>query len=145
MIAERISLCVFFAVLCCAQTTTPASSNSPVSSNPRAPSDDPRVGLKGGLYDAGEASFGMQRIATLPKPPGFAPGNMVGAPPPPPEPPPGEAPPPGPPAAQYGSTNSDLAFSGNHLFVGNYNGINFYDDDNPMQIKLRTSLICPGG
>jgi hypothetical protein len=46
---------------------------------------------------------------------------------------------------QYGSTNSDLAFSGNHLFVGNYNGINFYDIDNPQQIKLRTSIICPGG
>jgi hypothetical protein len=47
--------------------------------------------------------------------------------------------------AQYGSTNSDLAFSGNHLFVGNYNGINFYDIDNPGKIKLRTSIMCPGG
>jgi hypothetical protein len=46
---------------------------------------------------------------------------------------------------QYGSTNSDLAFSGNHLFVGNYNGINFYDIDNPGKTKLRTSLMCPGG
>ena len=48
-------------------------------------------------------------------------------------------------SVQYGSTNSDLAFSGNHLFVGNYNGINFYDIDNPAKIKLRTSLVCPGG
>jgi hypothetical protein len=47
--------------------------------------------------------------------------------------------------AQYGSTNSDLAFSGNHLFVGNYNGINTYDIDNPKEIKLRTSIVCPGG
>jgi hypothetical protein len=100
------------------------------------------VGLKGGLYDAGEASFGMQRIGSLPKPPGFAPGDTAGAPAP--APPAGEGPP-GPPAAQYGSTNSDLAFSGNHVFVGNYNGINFYDIDNPLQMKLRTSLICPGG
>jgi hypothetical protein len=44
-----------------------------------------------------------------------------------------------------GSTNSDLAFSGNHLFVGNYNGINTYDIDNPKETKLRTSLLCPGG
>jgi hypothetical protein len=155
MIAERISrflwsaatiplsLCTVFPVLCSGQTTAPASSTSPVFSNPRASSDDPRVGLKGGLYDAGEAAFGMQRIATLPKPPGFAPGDMVGAPAPPP--PAAEGQPPGPPAVQYGSTNSDLAFSGNHVFVGNYNGINFYDIDNPMKIKLRTSLICPGG
>jgi hypothetical protein len=38
-----------------------------------------------------------------------------------------------------------LAFSGNHLFVGNYNGINFYDIDSPQKVKLRTSLLCPGG
>ncbi len=29
--------------------------------------------------------------------------------------------------------------------MGNYNGINFYDIDNPMKVKLRTSLVCPGG
>ena len=38
-----------------------------------------------------------------------------------------------------------LAFSGNHLFVGNYNGINTYDIDNPAKAKLRMSLMCPGG
>src|ERR1700688_200607 len=141
--AISLSLCVSFPLLCTGQTTAPASSNTSVFSNPRASSDDPRVGLKGGLYDAGEAAFGMKLIATLPKPPGFAPGDMVGAPPPPP--PAAEGQPPGPPAAQYGSTNSDLAFSGNHVFVGNYNGINFYDVDNPKMIKLRTSMICPGG
>src|SRR6185295_3106982 len=116
---------------------------SQVFTNPRS-TNDPRVGLKGGLYDAGEAASGLQKVATLPKPSGFAPGDMVGGPPPPPPPVPGEAAP-GPPPVQYGSTNSDLAFSGNHVFVGNYNGINFYDIDNPMKIKLRTSLICPGG
>jgi len=158
MIVERTSkpsLCtlalswsLLFPALCAAQN---ANSNPPpnpvaptVYSNPRAPADDPRIGLKAGLYDAGEAAFGMEKLATLPKPPGFAPGDTAGAPP---------APPPGPGAAgggrgmgmQYGSTNSDLAFSGNHLFVGNYNGINFYDIDNPQKIKLRASLLCPGG
>ncbi len=44
-----------------------------------------------------------------------------------------------------GSVNSDMAFSSNHLFVGNYNGINMYDIDSPSQIKLKTSLVCPGG
>jgi hypothetical protein len=138
-----VSLCVFFPVSGAAQSATPPASTTTVFSNPRSSSDDPRVGLKGGLYDAGEAAFGLQRIASLPKPSGFAPGDMVGAPAPPP--PTAEGQPPGPPPAQYGSTNSDLAFSGNHLFVGNYNGINFYDIDNPMKVKLRTSLICPGG
>src|SRR5579871_3663378 len=35
------------------------------------PKPDPRVGLKAGLFDAGEASFNMERIAGLPKPDGF--------------------------------------------------------------------------
>src|SRR5450432_3604485 len=75
-----LALSIVFPVLCSGQTSTPGLSNAPVLSNPRAPSDDPRVGLKGGLYDAGEASFGMQRLATLPKPPGFAPGEATAPP-----------------------------------------------------------------
>ncbi len=31
------------------------------------------------------------------------------------------------------------------MFVGNYNGINFYDISKPAQVKLITSLLCPGG
>jgi hypothetical protein len=127
------------------QDKVPAPSSVP--SNPRASSADPRVGLKAGLYDAGEAAFGLEKLASLPKPPGFAPGNFFPnsqPPPPPPQPPPpGE--PARPPAVQYGSANSDLAFSGNHVFVGNYNGINFYDIDNPAEVKLTASLVCPGG
>jgi hypothetical protein len=131
-----IALSACFAVLCAGQASAPAPGN------PRASSDDPRIGLKAGLYDAGEAAFGLERLASLPKPPGFAP-----VPPDPNVPAPKEGTPEAraAAAAAYGSTNSDLAFSGNHLFVGNYNGINFYDIDNPKQIKLRTSLLCPGG
>ena len=117
---------------------------STVYTNPRATSSDPRVGLKPGLYDAGEAIFGLEKITSLPKPAGFAPGNFYPTVTPTLETP---APnqPPRPPSVQFGSTNSDLAFSGNHVFVGNYNGINFYDIDNPAQVKLTTSLLCPGG
>jgi hypothetical protein len=130
-----------------------AGQNSPsVYSNPRAGADDPRVGLKAGLYDAGEASFGLQRIVSLPKPAGFAPDlasiAAFDALPAPPPPPPGTPPARGPqggPRANYGGTNSDLAFAGTTLFVGNYNGINFYDISNPAKIKLITSVVCPGG
>jgi hypothetical protein len=118
-----------------------------VYSNPRAGAGDPRIGLKGGLHDAAEAANGMVRIATLPKPPGFAPGDPNTGPAEPPTEEQGVAGGGGGrrPNIQYGSTNSDLAFSGNHLFVGNYNGINFYDIDDPGKVKLRTSLLCPGG
>ena len=147
MIRTFTSLAVsaLFPILCLAQTK--ASAPATVYSNPRASTDDPRVGLKAGLYDAGEAIFGLEKLASLPKPPGFAPGNFIPnlQPPPPPDEPlkPGE--PPHAPAGTYGSANSDLAFSGNHVFVGNYNGINFYDIDNPAKVKLTASLVCPGG
>jgi hypothetical protein len=141
-----LALSVSFPVLCAAQTAAPAPPKSTVYSNPRASSDDPRIGLKAGLYDAGEAAFGLERLTSVPKPSGFAPGDFYPTVAPPPEPEPADGKnPPRPPATQYGSTNSDLAFSGNHLFVGNYNGINTYDIDNPAKTKLRASIVCPGG
>jgi len=141
-----------------AAVTPPAKAPAPaptstVFTNPRSGPDDPRIGLKGGLYDAGEAAFGLERLISLPKPPGFAPGNVITSPAAAAADPAnmtataGAAPHPAAPSpmSQYGSTNSDLAFSGNHLFVGNYNGINTYDIDNPKEVKLRMSLVCPGG
>jgi hypothetical protein len=129
-----------------------AGQNSTVYTNPRAGSDDPRVGLKAGLYDAGEASSGLQRLVSLPKPAGFEPDlasiAAFDAAPTPPPPPAGTPPQRGPqsgPRANYGGTNSDLAFGGKTLFVGNYNGINFYDISDPAKIKLVTSIVCPGG
>ncbi|HXB66874.1 MAG TPA: hypothetical protein VNY05_01420 [Candidatus Acidoferrales bacterium] len=132
-----LSLVLSIPVLCAGQTGV-------APSNPRAPSDDPRIGLKAGVYDAGEAAFGMVRIVSLPKPPGFAPGPG-GTTEPFPAPQSADIPPGQPRTVQYGSANSDLAFSGNHLFVGNYNGINFYDIDSPAKTTLKTSLMCPGG
>ena len=141
-----LSLSAFFPVLCAAQTAAPAPPKSTVFTNPRSGADDPRIGLKGGLYDAGQAAFGLELLTSVPKPPGFAPGNSVVVPAlPPPPPAAGEPEPPPSIPGQYGSTNSDMAFSGNHLFVGNYNGINTYDIDNPAKSKLRMSLMCPGG
>jgi hypothetical protein len=166
MISERLSrraLAVLLALpvvpaICSAQSggTAPPAAPPPSSVyvNPRSGPDDPRVGLKPGLYDAGEAIFGMERLASLPKPPGFAPGDVVVSPMPVTAPPGpgregggrgGENLPPQAAPNAYGSTNSDLAFAGNHLFVGNYNGINTYDIDNPGKVKLRTSIMCPGG
>src|SRR5690349_18963424 len=63
-----------------AAETIPAPPAPSVYSNPRAAADDPRIGLKPGLYDAGEAASGLQRIATLPKPSGFAPGDFIPTP-----------------------------------------------------------------
>ena len=47
--------------------------------------------------------------------------------------------------AQLAFANSDLAFQGNHLFQGNFYGVNIYDIANPVNTTLQTSLVCPGG
>src|ERR1700735_5881373 len=114
-----LAVSALFPILCLGQTKGTAPST--VSSNARA-TDDPRVGLKAGLYDAGEAIFGLVKLASLPKPPGFAPGNFFPNLQPPPEPDeplkPGE--PPRAPVGQYGSAHPGPALRGNHVFVGNY-------------------------
>ena len=116
--------------------------------NPRAPESDPRIGLKAGLYDAGTAAKGLQMVETVAKPAGFAPEPdkipaWENAPPPAPRKPgePRQAPAPQP----YGTTNSDLAFKGKYVFVGNYYGVNTYDTSDPVHTKLVTSMVCPGG
>ena len=86
--------------------------------------DDPRVGLSAGLDNPGTAASGMSLLANRGKPPGFFnPAN------------PGD----------FGFLTSDMAFQGNHAFVGNFNGFNIYDISNPSSPALRTSVVCPGG
>jgi hypothetical protein len=137
---------------------TPAKPDGPTAST-----TDPRYSLKPGLRDAGEAAKNMERIANLPKPEGFFdPKAPAGNPTPPerdPNAPPAEgaaapaapANPPGPPpfdpvaSNRLSFTNSDIAFSGNHAFVGNYHGFNTYDVERPTRPKLVASIVCPGG
>src|SRR4030095_11178925 len=47
--------------------------------------------------------------------------------------------------AQLAFANSDLAFQANHLFQGNFYGVNIYDISNPAKAQLVTSMVCPGG
>ena len=112
---------------------------------------DPRVGLKAGLRDAGEAAKNMERVATLPKPEGFFDPKAPGGTPTPPErdpslPPPDPNEPPDPRFVNMlGFANSDLAFSGTHLFMGNFHGFNSYDIEVARKPKLLASAVCPGG
>ena len=97
--------------------------------------NDPRALGQAGFKDAGEAARNMERIATMPKPDGFlirsSPGRADAA---------GTGSQPagtGPdapldPRSRHAElANSDLAFSGNHLFMGNFNGFNTYDVERP--------------
>src|ERR1700761_1150153 len=116
-----------------AQTPATTSNPSAVYSNPRAAADDPRIGLKPGLYDAGEAASGLQLLTLVKKPGAFIP-------PPAPEPAPGT---PAARAAGLTYANSDLAFSGKYAFMGNFYGITIYDVTNPASAKLITTIVCP--
>ena len=122
---------------------------------------DPRVGLKPGLRDAGQAARNMELVASLPKPEGFFDPKAPGGEPMPPDgtttaAPSGAATPPAeqaagaPPAPQRSASglnfaNSDLAFSGSLVFIGNFNGFNSYDIETAKKPQLFASVVCPGG
>jgi hypothetical protein len=157
-----------FAAKTFAQTPSPTPTPAAEPANPFAPQpapplpagmtgadvNDPRANLKPGVYDAGEASEGLKHVMLLKKPEAFDLGTnnpadpkvdktlttVLGI---------------GEPAQMPGSiklvlaglgfANSDLAFQGNKLFMGNFYGVNIYDISNPAKTSLLTSMICPGG
>ncbi|MDQ4080184.1 MAG: hypothetical protein M3125_05440, partial [Gemmatimonadota bacterium] len=111
MTLKKFSLAAMLVgVAACAPATT--SSSRP--SVPPAPRTDPRVGLKAGQMDAGEARWNLKVVSENPPPERFA-----------------------------GSTNSDLAFTGNYAIQGNYNGFQVWDITNPSQPTLAAAYYCP--
>jgi len=117
---------------------------------------DPRVGLKPGLHDAGQVASHMELVASLPKPTGFFDPKLPAGEEVPPESPEEKEPssrdttvtgPSSPtrPRISLKFANSDLAFSGTLVFVGNFNGFNTYDIETPKKAQLFASVVCPGG
>src|SRR5256885_8993487 len=86
-----------------------ATNNSKV-----APSPDPRVGLKAGRYDAGQAQWDMRLVSNNPSPSPFD-----------------------------SSTNSDLAFYKSYVIQGNYDGYQVWDISNPGHPTLKKAYYCP--
>jgi hypothetical protein len=140
----------------------PAAQEDPFAPEPAAPlpagmtgsdAGDPRATLAPGMYDAKEASLGIRHLLLLKKPDAFQLGS---------------ADPDNPKVqkalgllgigdsskmpkarqlviAQLAFANSDMAFQGNHLFQGNFYGVNIFDISNPAKTTLLTSMVCPGG
>jgi hypothetical protein len=75
---------------------------------------DPRVGLKGGLNDAAEAVWNMRVLSRTPMSEKFV-----------------------------GGVNSDLAFTGNFVIQGSFNGYQVWDISNPVHPTLKTGYFCP--
>ena len=108
------------------QAQTPPQTQKPpqpfvAQTAPRV-SKDPRVGLKPGIDDAGSAIKGMELVSHMNKPEGFYDPN-----------------------GGFSFMNSDFAFQGFNLFLGNFNGFNFYNVEDPRKPQLRLSTVCPGG
>ena len=123
-------------------------------------SNDPRAGLAAGLYDAGQALWNLEIVASLPRPAGFFdPQNPI-------EPPPkrlrvdsngdeavaGA----GQDAADIADdeearaplmsfTNTDMAFVDDVLVAGSYHGFNAYRLQEDGVPELISSVVCPGG
>src|SRR5436305_8545160 len=161
-----------FSIRTLAQTSSPspapAATPAAPPANPFAPQpapplpagmtgsdvNDPRAKLSAGMYDAGETSSGLKHLMLLKKPDAFDLGASD----------------PNAPKvnatlktvlgvadaskmpnamklvlAGLGFANSDIAFQGKRLFLGNFYGVNIYDISNPAKTSLLTSMICPGG
>jgi hypothetical protein len=101
---------------CAHSTSSPSGTNPSPKENlsTRAPSPDPRVGLRAGKMDAGEAIWNLGILSKTP------------------------------PSEQFVDvTNSDLAFTGHYAIQGNYNGYQVWDISNPRQPRLETAYVCP--
>ncbi|MBL8995689.1 MAG: hypothetical protein JNL44_00030 [Gemmatimonadetes bacterium] len=114
-IPTALSVAAVLLVGACATTTLVPPAPGLVSiESAAAPSPDPRVGLKAGLHDAGEAAWNLRLVSNTPSPKDFA-----------------------------GVTNSDLAFTGNYVIQGNYNGFMVWDMTNAARPSLKKSFLCP--
>ncbi len=132
-------------------------------------SADQRAGLKAGFADAGEAILNLERVASLPKPPGFFdPANPANLPPKrlaalaeaataaaaPADSSTGEekkAEPAGggnsrdPRSPLLSFANTDMAFRDDLLVAGSYHGFNVYRLQGDQAPQLLSSVVCPGG
>jgi hypothetical protein len=99
-----------------AQTAARSEGRSSAAANlsPIAPDPDPRVGLRAGLYDAGEAAWNLKVVSQSR------------------------------PSKEFeGQTNSDLAFTGKYAIQGSYHGWQIWDISNPAKPVLETAYVCP--
>jgi hypothetical protein len=110
---SSLAIALLFAAACAPTTATTGT----------APSPDPRVGLRAGWYDAGEAIWNLGIVSKTPPSEKFTNPSTPG---------------------DNRLTNSDLAFSGNYVFQGNYSGYQVWDISNPARPTLRTAYVCPG-
>jgi hypothetical protein len=100
-----------------------STSTGSVDMSTSAPSPDPRVGLRAGWMDAGEASWNLAVVARRQPSEAFINLSTPG---------------------DRRLINSDLAFTRNYVIQGNYSGYQVWDVANPASPALVTAYVCPG-
>ena len=112
--------CAMVVVTACASTpSTPAA--QPGQS---AAGADTRGSLRPGWRDAGVSARGVELVAHADRPQGFYDERELG---------------------NILLANSDIAFQGNHLFLGNFHGFQILDIADPRSPRMLTAFPCPGG
>jgi hypothetical protein len=106
----------------CSSSYAPAGGAPEPAAGAAAPSPDPRIGLRPGTTDPGEAIWNLRLVSETPPSKGFQNPNP----------------------ADRRFTNSDLAFTGNYVIQGNYSGWQVWDVANPARPRLHQSFVCPG-
>jgi hypothetical protein len=123
------SLCFSIAVAALVAACARSSSMNGVSlsgapdMSPTPPSPDPRVGLHAGWFNAGTAIWNLRAVSMTRPSKDFINESSPG---------------------DRRLVNSDLAFTGNYVFQGNYSGWQVWDISNPSHPTLETSYVCPG-
>ena len=109
----------------CASAGSHSESMSPSSSgmSATAPTPDPRVGLKSGWFNAGQAIWNLDVVSMTPPSKDFINPSTPG---------------------DDRLVNSDLAFLGNYVIQGNYSGMQIWDISTPSKPFLKAAYICPG-
>ena len=88
-----------------------------------ATAPDPRIGLKAGWFDAGQALWNLQLISTTPPSDSFLNKTNPG---------------------DFNFINSDLSFRGNYVIQGNFSGVQVWDISDIKHPVLRRAFVCPG-
>ena len=107
-------ICVLMALAGCAGSGAAPTTGIAATATSAAPTPDPRLGLKAGLYDAGVASWNISLTSTTPSSERFS-----------------------------SNANSDLAFTGQYVIQGNFNGFQVWDIANPALPNLVKEYFCP--
>jgi len=113
--SEALVAIVALSVAACAPSQRPFST--------AAPSPDPRVGLRAGWMDAGEAAWNIQLVSTTPPSPDFINRSNPG---------------------DFQFINSDLSFTGPYVIQGNFSGVQVWDITNLKSPRLHKAFVCPG-